>query len=710
SVLDAVIAALAERGCTLLVLDNLEQLLPGALPTLQSLLERLPRLRCVVTSRRRLVLQGEHTVVLRPLPVPPPTAGPDQLLTFASIRLFLDRARAAAPGFRLTEANAPLIAQLCTRLDGLPLALSIAGGWAHVLSPSQMITESMRRLSELKSRHRDAPERHRSLAAAISTSLDLLPSAVQRLFRRLGVFRGGFTLEAAEAVCDEALVLDGVAELIDASLLEAPPAQGGEIRFRMLDTVRSFAVEQLDPTEHAALRERLLAFLRGRIAAGDKLDAADKRAAWIDSLVPELGNLRQVLGWLIETRPEEGLGLTSALFPLWRMRALAEGRRWLGRALASASARSQPRCRTLREAASLAIHQGNLNEARELFQEAASIARDLGDLASLASVLGGLGLAAENLGDPGEARARYEESLALHRQVHGDRIATAAQANLARLLETEDELDAAQVHAEESYRLFSAQGSWRGAVAAQSNLGRIFHRRGEFEQAMTCYQSALERVRKVGDEVFLVDGLLLLASLLSDTAQFDAARAHLAEAQELSERLGFQTTRAEGLVLEGEIAWREGDHRRAVECARRGLALSPNPRHAEHGLLIIAGASRALGDGPANEARVHYQDLVGRAHERSPARPTSLVAACLEGLAGLLSNDRPGDAAVALGAATAIRASLGTPLAPADLPLLKADSAKLRGELGEPGYLAALQCGRELSASELWDRFLSPQR
>jgi non-specific serine/threonine protein kinase len=235
---------LLSRQPSLLLLDNFEQLVEEGAPIVRALLERVPSLRCLITSRQRLELSGEREFVVPPLSVPAGVDAPERLSMYESVQLFIDRAQAVKPDFQVTKQNAPAVAELCQRLEGIPLAIELAAARAQIVTPAQMLSQLSRRFEFLVSRRRDSAKRHQTLHAAIDWGYRLLSPELQHFFARLSVFRGGWTLAAAETVCEEPLALDYLAELRESSFVLAEE-EGEETRFRMLETLREFAHECL---------------------------------------------------------------------------------------------------------------------------------------------------------------------------------------------------------------------------------------------------------------------------------------------------------------------------------------------------------------------------------------------------------------------------------------------------------------------------------
>ncbi len=331
---EQLIEALAAQP-SLLILDNFEQLVEDGAPCVQELLERLPRLSILVTSRQTLNVAGEREFPVAPLPVPDESASALRLNEYSSAALFIDRAKAARVDFRADGRNATAVASICRRLDGIPLAIELAAARSLVLSPVQMLEKLKDRLDILSTRQRGIPERHRTLRAAIDWSYDLLAPELQRLFARLSVFRGGWTIEAAEVVCQEPEALDSLTRLRECSLV-VTEERGDETRFRMLVTLREYAASQRAAGERAELERRYAGHFVALAERAEPHLRGPEQATWLERLEGEQDNFRAALAftWALENDPSAALRLAAALSPFWETRGhYAEGRDWLERAL-----------------------------------------------------------------------------------------------------------------------------------------------------------------------------------------------------------------------------------------------------------------------------------------------------------------------------------------------------------------------------------------
>jgi predicted ATPase len=380
----------------LLLLDNFEQVVSVALQ-LMDVLAACPRLKVLVTSREVLHVRAEHEFVVPPLALPDLTHLPELavLSHYAAVALFLERARATKPDFQLTAANARVIAEICVRLDGLPLAIELAAARIKLFPPQALLARLDQRLHILTSRAQDAPARQQSLRNTIAWSYELQHAEEQRLFRRLSIFVGGCTLEAVEAVCrtlgDQAeQILDGVASLIDKSLLRQEEQEEGEVRFWMLQTIREYGLERLESEgELEATRQAHATYYLTLAEEAEPEVRGPQQVLWRARLNREQENLRAALQWFVERREaESALRLSGALWLYWYSRGQwGEALQWLKRALEvpPMGERTATRAKVLGAAGLLMLYLGkDVTTAQSLLEEAVAISQELGDKRGLA--------------------------------------------------------------------------------------------------------------------------------------------------------------------------------------------------------------------------------------------------------------------------------------------------------------------------------------
>jgi predicted ATPase/DNA-binding CsgD family transcriptional regulator/transcriptional regulator with XRE-family HTH domain len=533
----------------LLLLDNFEHVLPAA-TIVADLLAAAPGAKALVTSRAVLRLSGEHAVALQPLTLPDPasTPGVEQLARYEATRLFVDRAAAASSRFAVSEANAPTIAAICRRLEGLPLAIELAAARIRLLPPRALLARlesALGALPLLVGGAGDLPARQQTLRSAIVWSHDLLDADHRRLFHRLAAFAGGCSIDAAEAVCDAigAVGLDtltGLGTLVDHSLLlQEEPAGAvepdGEPRFRMLETIREFALECLERGGEAAPVKQAHAAYYLALAERSELTSG-AQAVWLGRLEAEHQNFRAALAWSLEHDAETALRLSGALWRFWYMRGhLSEGRRWLDRALAGAGdGQTAWRARALCGAGVLAHYQSDHRRAAALCEESLAISRALGDRAGEAAALNGLALVAR-MGDYPAARALYEASLAIMREL-GDGWGVAYTLTYAGIAAWIHGEAGARPTIEEGLALFRRSGDSMGIARALNMLGDVAWAEGDLAAARASASEALAIMRETGDRLGSTRSVMTLAWVAAGQGDHALARRLYAEcAAELNE-------------------------------------------------------------------------------------------------------------------------------------------------------------------------------
>jgi predicted ATPase/DNA-binding SARP family transcriptional activator len=711
---EQVIEAL-NRQPALLILDNFEHLLEddAGRQFVGRLLSGVPRLRCLVTSRHRLELAGEQEFPIAPLstpeagmgvrgsrlgesPLPSPQAPPSPpgvgaspalLLTYASVQLFVDRAQVARPDFQVTTRNAPHVAALCARLEGLPLAIELAAARSQALTPYQMLSQVSRRFDFLVSRHRDQEARHATLRAVVDWSYRLLSSELQRFFRQLSVFRGGWTLEAAGAVSGEALTLDWLEELRDGSLLVTEETGSG-MRFRMLETMREYASEQMSVEEASGLARRHAEYYTALAEEAAANIESPEAAAWYDQLEREHDNLRAALHFSMEAKGESveagatqasfphssadacevALRLTVALMHFWTVRGhVSEGRRWFAAALSlpGAQARTTARADALNGAGELASAQSDYTQARAFYTECLAIRREIGDREGIANVLTNLGRVANDQVDYVSARALHAECLAILREI-GDRKGTAF--SLVRLglvaLEQGDYVSARAL-CEESLSIRREIGDQQGIAYSLNNLGDVAYRQGDYAEAQALYEQSLALLRGIGHWRGIASSLSRLGNAVREQGDYSSARALYEECQAILREIG----------------------------ARRGIASSLG----QLGLV-------ALKQGDYVSARALYEERLSISRESGDRRG---IAEAIEAFAALTVR-QPVKATRLLGATEALREIIGIPLSPNQRVAYDRTVATLRAALDEAAFAEAWQAGRAMTMEQAIGNALQP--
>jgi predicted ATPase len=582
----------------LLLLDNFEQVLEAA-PVLTDLLESCPLLKILVTSRAVLRVYGEYEFAVPPLQCP----SRDGRLTLEglshcpSVALFLQRAAAIKPDFTLTEENAPSIAEICLRLDGLPLAIELAAARVRTLTPKAMLNRLACRFELLTGGKRDLPERQQTLRAAVEWSHELLSAEEQKLFRRLGVFVNGCTLEAAEAVCNAAedlsiSVLDGMESLAGQSLILQTQSQDGETRFTMLETIREYAVERLEASADEVVTRRAHAAYCLVLAeeGGAQLSSAEHEA-WLERCSVEHDNFRAALDWTVRTKqPEWGLRLGAAVYPFWLWREhYGEGRERLAALLELPARTQKARAQALHAAGDLAWQQGDYVEARVLHEKQLALDREIGDIAGVLTALTALGANAHATGNQESARTIFEECLRLSQQAGNDRATAQALNNLARLLETSGDFAGAKPLCEQALALFGGQRDLPGMAWLQSRLGDLERKLGNFDAARHSYERAMATFEKLGDRRGLARTMVDFAALMFRQEKDDEAYRILSQALISFRDLG--NRRGVSLALEqfADFAASRGDAKRALRLAGAAGAI----RHSFGAVTIRDGISQS---------------------------------------------------------------------------------------------------------------------
>lgn len=497
------------HGRMLLVLDNFEQVLDAG-PLLTELLSACPGLEVLVTSRATLHLSGEYDVPVAPLSLPDPghPVSFESICSSPAVALFIERARAAKSDFQLTIENAPALAEICARLDGLPLAIELAAARIRVLTPEVMRSRLQHRLEFLTGGPRDIPERQQTMRGAIAWSYDLLGQEARVLFRRSSVFLGGCGLDALDAVCSvegdrESQLLDRLMVLVEESLLRREDDAHREPRFVLLETIREFGLECLKTSgESEVIRRRhAMFFLHLAETAEVELMGADP-GKWLDRLESEQENLRAASEWALEQEELEiAMRIDAALWRFWWMRGYpAAGRARLAKLIgrAGCETRSKPLMKVLYAAGVLADAQGDYGEARRLFEENLAISRELGDSAGVANSLNNLGIIAIRKGEHETARSLYEESLGIWQRLGERRAIAFSLGNLGNLAAARGDAKAARGYHERSLEEFTKLGDDRGVASALNRLGELASASRDLGAARRCYRESLKRLMKIG--------------------------------------------------------------------------------------------------------------------------------------------------------------------------------------------------------------------
>jgi predicted ATPase/class 3 adenylate cyclase len=588
----------------LLVLDNFEQVVDAA-PLVGGLLSGCPGLQVLVTSRTLLRIYGEHEYAVRSLELPDPRHLPpiEELRQYGTIRLFTERARAAKADFSLTNENARAVAEICARLDGLPLAIELAAARIKLLSTQAMRSRLSNPLTFLTGGARDLPERQRTLRGAIAWSHALLDEGEQVLFANLSVFSGGCVLEAVETTCDAdgdlfVDVLGGLSSLLDKSLLRKEEGVEGEPRFVMLETIREYARERLEASGKAGEIRRLHAeyFLALAEQGASELQGPEE-ATWLERMETEHDNMRAALYWTLQSE-EAGLGLrlAGALWRFWDVRGYyGEGRRWLEEALAKDERASEARAKALEGVGWLADLQGDIDRAvaaaeeglrigarveiqssvtasflrilgsaayvggdheraARLYDESLALSRKAGDERGVASSLLQLGNVSSDLGDHERAKKFYEEGLALSRKFDDKALLASALISVGAEFLLQGDHERGAMLNEEAAGLYRERGNRGHLQYALDNLGWAALMRGDLQQAEAMHQESLVLSRQLGDKLVAAEALEGLACSASTTGEAERVARLFGAAEALRRTVGYWQEPRERALREPYLA------------------------------------------------------------------------------------------------------------------------------------------------------------
>jgi len=632
--IDTLVDALREERM-LLVLDNCEHLISACTHLLETLLGSCPDLRVLDTSREILGLRDETVWPVPPLSGPPHGRPPvEELEGYESVRLFVERARSREPGFTVDPENMRAVAEICRRLDGIPLAIELAAARVGTLDVGRISERLSGSLELLTGGSRTATRRQRTLRGALDWSCDLLTEGERKLFCRLSAFAGGWTLAAAEAVGAEPGAQDGIEEgevlgllswLVDKSLVTTRTTGDGRVRFGMLEPVRQYASERLAESGEAGVVRRRHAgfFLELAEEADPELTTgAERRVAWLEQLGTERDNLRAALSWMLDEEEELGLRLAAALWKFWNVHSLSEGRRWLEAALEKGSARSAARAKALNEAGWMARWQGDYGRAMALLEESFALFEELGNKPGAALALANLGTAAIFRGDGGHVVGRLREEAEALRPELSDRRASAYLLIFLAMAALDQEGDESRMIAlhEESLALFRELEDVRGISMCLIPLGIAALKHGNPEKAAALLEEDLRLLRKLREKSSLIYNLLGVAGVATLRGEPARAARLWGAAQAFREATGIPMS---------PFLRSHYDYERYVATARAGLSeaafdaafsegqtMSPD-QAVEYALTTEEPASRATPAlRPAPDVLTHRQrevaDLIGR--------------------------------------------------------------------------------------------------
>jgi predicted ATPase/class 3 adenylate cyclase len=664
----------------LLVLDNFEQIV-AASPQLEELLANCPCLVILVTSRAVLHLSAEQVVPITPLALPSlSTYDNEDIAQSAAVTLFVQRARNVLPSFQLTPANARAIAEVCVRLDGLPLAIELAAARVKLLPPQALLTRLSQRLQLLTGGPRSLPVRQQTLRSTIQWSYDLLGPEEQALFHLLSVFVDGWTLEAAEALCKEIDqadldVLNTLSTLLDNSLIQLGEEDGAEEpRFLMLQTVREFGLERLSAS--GELEKTRVGHTHYFLALAEQAEPelhGPNQAKWVARLEHEHDNLREALEWALEKvidekaaeRREIGMRLSAALKEFWLILGYyREARTFLERALAlSLETSTVLRARVLLAIASVADNQGDIDRIEVVAQQSLALSRELKDTCGIAESLG-------SLADAAWLRGKIIEAISLH---------------------------------EEQVRLLRQVGEPGEVAEALFLLAEHVSTHGEYARGQALFEEAQELYRQAGNEL-RVGGTLVHSAAWLWFTQGDLAtiRQKFQEGQALITNVGNRAWSAECLWVAALLALSEAEPVKASGLAQESLSIyreMGDPWFSAWLLHLLGRIEIQRGEMPA--ARTYFQQSLALNQQVGEKWMTPFN---LEGLASVVATDSALRWAAQLwGAAEALREAIDVPRLPVVLAGYEQAVAAARAQLGEEAFAAAWQEGRMTNLEQVID-------
>jgi predicted ATPase/class 3 adenylate cyclase len=568
----------------LLIFDNCEHLLPDVAQMAEKMLSRSPGLRLIATSREKLGVPGEILWRIPPLSTPDLNAAitVEKLVQYEAVKLFAERAAAARPGFSITPENAEAVAKICARLDGIPLAIELAAARVRVLSVEEILARLADRFHLLVGT-RTALPRQQTLRALIDWSYDLLSDKERILLRRLSVFAGSWTLEAAEQVCsgkelETWEVLDLLTSLVDKSFVIGETQKGHE-RYRFLETILKFSQERLweslEANEFA--RKHAAYFLKLAEESYGKMWGRDQ-AYWLGLLDEESDNLRTALVWLTQDAGDEGmlLQLAGSLWRYWEIRGyFSEGRNWLETALAkNPDTLVYWRANGFGGAGHLASQQGDYEQAKTFHEQSLSLFRALGCKMGTARQLNALGEIAQYLGDYARAVELHEESLSLRYEIDDKEGIAVSLRQLGVIARNRGQYQPARELLVESLKLERELGDKLLVALFLNDLGLVEHALCDYEQAIALFEEAVTLQRELNDRLGISNSLQNLGDVAKDQGNFQQAQVRYQECLKLKKELGDKRGISRVNAALGEIAFWQGKYPLATDHAGQSLALA----------------------------------------------------------------------------------------------------------------------------------------
>jgi non-specific serine/threonine protein kinase len=697
----------------LLVLDNCEHLLQASAELAATLLAACPELTILAASREGLGISGEVIFPVPPLGAPPSGRALSlaELGQVESVALFVERAKAVKAGFELGEANRSAVAEVCRRLDGIPLAIELAAARIKVMSAEEIASRLDDRFRLLTGGSRTALPHHQTLRALIDWSYEQLPAHESALLRSFATFAGGWTLEAAAAVgggseIEEWEVLDLVSRLVDKSLFEMDADGGqrtGRTRYRMLETVRSYARERLTERGEAdPARERHVRYFLALSEEAEPHLVSGDQGLWLARLEVEHDNLRAALDWcrVHPAEPDLGLRLAGALGRFWEVHGhWSEGRETCAALAAHLGGDPAARAKVLVSAGNLALSQGDTVQARGAYEESLAIRRELGDRSGVAQSLTSLGVIAWIRGELEAARPLLEEGLGIRRELAELAGIAFSLHNLGHVARDQGHYDEARSLYEQALAGMRRVGNPRIIATILHSLGNLARASGDLSGARAFYEEGLGIRRELDDRQGIAQSLTSLGQLAKEEGDYDLARALQIESLAIKRELGDRRGIVVSLANLAAVLTSQGDHAGAESLLVESLALDREVGSRQRVAFLLrelGGAVRNLGR--SEEAGKHFGESLALC-QAAADRPG--IADSLESFAVLLADrGEPKQAALLLGAADAVRGEAGAgDKSPG--PEQVAAEALARQSIGDLGYEEAFAKGRATPLAEV---------
>jgi predicted ATPase/tRNA A-37 threonylcarbamoyl transferase component Bud32 len=694
---------------TLLLLDNFEQIIAAA-GLVRELLSDCPNLRIMITSRILLRISGEHEFSVPPLATPSLSekVSLGRVLKFPAIELFVQRAQAANSDFVLDETNAPTVIEICIRLDGLPLGIELAAARVRILSPKVILARLESRLDLLKGGTDDMPERHQTLRQAIAWSYDLLNKEERVFFRRLSVFVGGCSLEAAQHLCDHPTdlaldALDGCTNLMDKSLLRRQEREDA-VCFTSYETIREFGLECLKETgELEATKREHAEFLVKLAEQAESELTGPQQARWLNRLEVEHDNLRAAMAWAEEAGEFEfGLRITAAIWRFWGIRGhINEGKHRFDQFLnmPGAEVRSEVRARALNGAGTLTHENGDLPGALPLLSESLEIFRDLGNKNGMATVINNLSWVAMTLGNFEQAKSLSEEGMAICRDLDQKRGVALSLNNLTWLAAYKGEFDDARSLGHESLALRHELGDERGVGFTLVTLAGIEREQGHFEKAHCLLDEAESILTKLEDKQLLAWMTLNLGRLWYAQCEYDRAETVLKDSVEKWEKSENNHGYGWGLTYLADALYALDKHAEADRLLNEAFEITIQHGH-KWGLGQVQFRRGRVARKNGDRERAIELQLASLRCRKDLDDKLGLIRSMEE--FGKLAADQSDfeRSARILGATEALRERISCPMSPCGLAEHRAHVQLIIKELGEEGVDVGKERGRKMAFDE----------